>query len=748
MRNVPNFIENITEEFKRIEDPNTIVGKGSLMPHNAACSGPRKDMHSVQVEHIYPLFKPEVPYHLTGRENEFARFSSAFKQNNESDYYVIAKIDKFSFKPGYHYYLIIQRLSDGVLDIIERKKVEHVTETYGYVYNNSTLDKLQPGSTVPRGTTLIKTTSYDEFDNRADGINLRTGYISNEGTKEDAIMIREGAAEKFVSPEICKVQFIINDNDIMINTNGDKEFYMSFPNVGDKLKSPILAVLRKEQKNQSLYTLTTDRLQHIMMSDEKYIVPAEDAEVVDINLYCNNIDLLQKSQYNAQLLFYNQEKLRCAKEIVEILQPLRDQNYKFTPDLQKLLYINKCVLEGKQYMNDRVFSNAILEITILERNKLNIGDKLANRYGGKGCISMIVPDELMPMAEDGKPVDILLNTSGVPNRENLGQSFELEINRRAEQLLNYIKDKDMNPVDALYCIHDFLDVVCPKMNNKYDAALMQIYEMDNNLESYSNYDMAIAELALEEFLTELKDDDCLYTVVEPITETASLETLDRLDNMFPQVFKRYKTQIPIRGSNGQIRYTNTRKPVTFGYEYFYRLKQYAKEKSSVTSLCSTNLRNLPSRNNNKKAFKTMHSTTPIAFANMETADLGHIGMEHVIVNMMLNSSSPIGRRANEVLLTGDPYNIDVELPDHAKNRGAEILNAYLLTIGLEVKFIKKPKKYKAQALVRPLEFGEPVLRQYLVFDVPGNDDVRAYVDKLEAANRMKILVQGLTFDED
>ena len=51
-------------------------------------------------------------------------------------------------------------------------------------------------------------------------------------------------------------------------------------------------------------------------------------------------------------------------------------------------------------------------------------------------------------------------------------------------------------------------------------------------------------------------------------------------------------------------------------------------------------------------------------------------------------------------------------------------------------------------LVRGMEFREATLRRCMVFDVPGNWDVQAYVDKLEAANRMKILVQGMTFDND
>ena len=80
---------------------------------------------------------------------------------------------------------------------------------------------------------------------------------------------------------------------------------------------------------------------------------------------------------------------------------------------------------------------------------------------------------------------------------------------------------------------------------------------------------------------------------------------------------------------------------------------------------------------------------------METGDLAHIGMENVIINLMLTSVSPHGRRLMERLLTDDPFDINVKIDDEATNRGAEILNTYLFTMGLRLKFIKKKKELKA-----------------------------------------------------
>ena len=73
---------------------------------------------------------------------------------------------------------------------------------------------------------------------------------------------------------------------------------------------------------------------------------------------------------------------------------------------------------------------------------------------------------------------------------------------------------------------------------------------------------------------------------------------------------------------------------------------------------------------------------------MESGNLLHLGAETVVINLLLYSASPKGRRLAEELLTGDPFNINIQLDDECTNRGVEILNAYLLTMGLRIKFIK------------------------------------------------------------
>ena len=76
----------------------------------------------------------------------------------------------------------------------------------------------------------------------------------------------------------------------------------------------------------------------------------------------------------------------------------------------------------------------MVRVTIAERRKLSVGDKVAGRHGNKGVISRIVPMEDMPYLEDGTPVDIILNPIGVPSRMNLGQVLETQLGWAAQTL--------------------------------------------------------------------------------------------------------------------------------------------------------------------------------------------------------------------------------------------------------------------------------------------------------------------------
>ena len=82
--------------------------------------------------------------------------------------------------------------------------------------------------------------------------------------------------------------------------------------------------------------------------------------------------------------------------------------------------------------------NLLVRVYIVQKRKINEGDKMAGRHGNKGVVSRIMPEEDMPYMPDGTPVDIMLNPLGVPSRMNIGQVLELHLGMAARSLGIYV----------------------------------------------------------------------------------------------------------------------------------------------------------------------------------------------------------------------------------------------------------------------------------------------------------------------
>ncbi len=98
----------------------------------------------------------------------------------------------------------------------------------------------------------------------------------------------------------------------------------------------------------------------------------------------------------------------------------------------------------------------MVKVFVAIKRKLRVGDKMAGRHGNKGVISRILPEQDMPFAEDGVPVDIVLNPLGVPSRMNVGQILETHLGwaslKLGEKLNKMIEDSFDRPSVEKMCL--------------------------------------------------------------------------------------------------------------------------------------------------------------------------------------------------------------------------------------------------------------------------------------------------------
>lgn len=713
-----NLIDSLQEVDQQLEYPEQMLAKGKLQPFNCSSSGARKLLFSTQVNHIIPIHNPQIPFVGTGYENKYGDLSSSIiKSGPECE--VISIIPVYSFAPRQRYYMIV-RDHNGVYKVFERKSYDHTTEKYGYVFNNTFIDSLSVGDTIKENSIMRKSSSYDDFGNRQDGVNLICAYMATDRTMEDSVIVSESGAKKMRSSLIEEVNIIFNDNDIPLNLYGKYELgeFKCMPDIGEEINNGILCGIRRENREESLFTQSYDRLKEIMMSDDKFTL---EGTVIDIDIKSNNPNILDNF-YNVQLKKYYNESMNCALNIVETVNNIlaNEPSAVLDYDLQKLFTNSKRILNGDQYIKDgKVFTNTVATITVLKDEPLNVGDKTSDRYGGKGVVSFILPDHMMPCTEYGEVVDIIINQSTCVNRLNPGQLFETSLNHIGSSICRYIRTNLLSPRESLSMIIDFVDIVSKEEAN----------ELRNILEKYN-------EEELEFFIDSIIRDGMIYLSLKPISDNMTLDKLVLLYEKFPWV-KQTRLIVPIEDSNGNLRYVNSRRNIICDKKYMYRLKQLSEDKFSSTSLSSTNIRNLNTKSKSSKAYKSLHSNTPIAMGTMEVDDLSSLGMEYIVTFLMIHSVSPEARRLCEEMLTGDPFSIDINLNETATNRSVEILNTYMKTKGLKLVF-KKTRKNK-QPLVQFELVNINNEAQNLVSIIPEDEkfDFDDYYDKIERINKLR-----------
>lgn len=726
------FVEEVNKSAEQLDSLEGMLGKGLNIPYNPTNSGARKIMNGTHQSHTLVLTRGEVPYIMTGFENRFGERSSSILKT-ETDYEVVAKISKFSYAPNHHYFLIVRDLNKPELDIIERISYNHRTEMYGYLHNNTIMDSYAtPGMIIPKGEVIRRSTGFDQFGNKTNGRNINVMYEALDDNMEDSVVISDYCSKILSAPLIRNVSIIINENDIPLNLYGNDTMYKIFPDIGEDVKDGILMAYRREKREESIYTQSVARLQQIMMSDDKVSLKGK---VIDIDIKCNNPDHIRSRSYNQQFLAYYNDRMRFNNELIAVVAPFIAQGYKLSYELLKRFTLANDEINGKKFIDKKAFSNIIIEFSVMENRVLGIGDKVADRYGGKGVVSKIVPQENMPKLPNGQYIDMIKNSSTMYNRENAAQVFELELNYISMNILDLIRESKITAEDALDMIYKFLDIISPG-----EADYMRRYT--------ARYDYNELIMFIESMLART----CIYVSNLPVTECIDIDILAKLYDAFPWIEQCY-LQVPMVNSNGQVRYVQTRRPVVAAPQYCIRLKQFAEEKFSATSLSSTNIMNENAKSKAAKNYKEPHSSTPIKFGQMESGDLDHMGSEIVALLLMLHSSSPHGRRLVEQIAVGDPYNVDVRLDTRAKSRSAEKLNARLKTMGYRLVF-KKIKKVKKYAFLKPgLIFQDDpnTLKPGIIEHDEGYDYDHWYktLDEIEEIkSKQGILNPGILFYED
>lgn len=123
-------------------------------------------------------------------------------------------------------------------------------------------------------------------------------------------------------------------------------------------------------------------------------------------------------------------------------------------------------------VTDAMPEKAGIQVAVRAYVPLKEGDKISGRYGDKGTIAKVVPDDQMPKDGQGLPFEVLQNPATLPSRLNPAQIFEMQLAKIARKTGKPVKmpafmDEDM--VDyvqkqlKLHSLSDTEDLQDPEM---------------------------------------------------------------------------------------------------------------------------------------------------------------------------------------------------------------------------------------------------------------------------------------------
>ena len=652
-------LEAANEMYKNSDD---IFGM-TLLTNPGYISSARSIMFTSHLKQFVNLNNPSFPRVYTGYETMVGRHSTGLKRSKTNSV-VTHKIRRF--ENDHLYSLITYDEENDRYDIIHKKIVENLTEKFGYSYNNENLDSLEVGSEISKGDILYKTTSYDGDNNYGFGVNATFMYLLDNDTIEDAVKCSESFANRLMSKEVVSINVSLNDNDILCNIYGDNDNYKCFPDIGEYIKDEIVCCKRRIFNDQILYDLKKSNLRKIDYSNDELKFCG--GRIVDINVYCNkNIDELPNTPFYHQIKYYLSNELRYYKELLDICGEIRQSGSKYSREIDYMYKKAKEILDDNYKWREEdnsVFSNIVLEFLIERDVSLLRGSKISGRYGNKGVISKIVPDEEMPILENGKRVDVIFNSLGVVNRLN---SFQL-----IEQSINFICDRT---IERLKTLSSF---------KEREELLFGIMKYFNNktCEELRTYYNKLSESGKNAFYESIFTDG-IFVHIPPLWEEVPMfDRLKALYKEFPWI-QPYKVYVQKFG-----RTIPMMKPLIVSEMYIMKLKQSSKKGFSARSTSSISKKGVPEKSDSAKKNKELYSKTPVKIGIDENLNMliGTSADELAKLHMFYRSSVVGRKNLGKQLMSSVDQIEDFETNNDIKNRNVEVLQAYFKTMGLKLTF--------------------------------------------------------------
>jgi DNA-directed RNA polymerase subunit beta len=346
----------------------------ALIPFLEHDDANRALMGSNMQRQAVPLLEPEAPIVGTGMEARAARDSGQVVMAKRAGVVISVTAER----------VLVDADEGGAPD--EYRLLKFVRSNQGTCINQRPI--VTVGERLAVGAAIADSSSTDGGE-LALGRNVLVAFMSWEGGNyEDAIVISERLVrdDLFTSIHIEKHEIESRDTKL-----GPEEITRDIPNVGEE-------ALKDLDEEGIVYIGAEVRPGDILVGK---ITPKGETELTAE-------ERLLRAIFGEKAREVKDSSLRLPHgergKVVEIREFRREWNDDLQPGV-----------------------NRLVRVSVAQKRKVSVGDKMAGRHGNKGVIAKVLPLEDMPYLPDGTPVDIVLNPLGVPSRMNIGQILETHL---------------------------------------------------------------------------------------------------------------------------------------------------------------------------------------------------------------------------------------------------------------------------------------------------------------------------------
>jgi DNA-directed RNA polymerase beta subunit len=336
--------------------------------------------------------------------------------------------------------VVIELPNKDTVEVPRRTAIQSVNDVDVY-----TEPKVKVGDKVKKGDVITGAVGLEKDTYKA-GINANVLFHAMFGyVNEDALVVSESFSKKMCSYSVI---------DLCIDVKTTEAIKWIAP-IGTRVKSSdSVVIIHKAVRLDEINRQLQDKLSGIF-GDERDLseytienslkVPnnIEEAYVSDVLVQENKKPKINKGMKMPDLTFSH-----TSKDVIDEYMGNKDRRkviYEKYPEYIASDVLDPVSLEDKSYKV--VYT---VRVRLIKRTNLMVGSKLTNRYGGKGVISKILPDNEMPVqieTSTGKQrqIDVVMNPYSTINRKIPSVNMEQLLSSCAVKIHDLVEERKDNP---------------------------------------------------------------------------------------------------------------------------------------------------------------------------------------------------------------------------------------------------------------------------------------------------------------